>query len=113
MSDGAQPDTRRRLLLAGLDDVEDGAAIRVDVDGKRIALVRVGDEVHAIGDQCSHSNVSLAEGEVDCDEMTIECWKHGSLFSICTGEAVTLPATQPVPVYDLEVVESEIFVVLK
>ena len=56
-----------------------------------------------IGDMCSHANVSLSEGEVWCDEREIECPKHGSTFSLATGEPLTLPATQPVPVFRTEV----------
>ena len=58
--------------------------------------------VYAIGDVCSHANVSLSEGEVWCDERELECPKHGSTFSLDTGEPVTLPATQPVPVFTAE-----------
>ena len=70
---------------------------RVVVDGVAVAVVRIDDDVYAIGDVCSHANVSLSEGEVWCDEREIECPKHGSTFSLETGEPVTLPATQPVP----------------
>ena len=69
------------------------------VDGVAVAVVRIDDDVYAIGDVCSHANVSLSEGEVWCDEQELECPKHGSTFSLETGEPVTLPATQPVPVY--------------
>ena len=72
--------------------------------------MRIGDDVYAIGDTCSHANVSLSEGEVWCDEKEIECWKHGSTFSSLTGEPVTLPATQPVPVYDARVVDGDVVV---
>ena len=61
-----------------------------------VAVVRIGDDVYAIGDTCSHANVSLSEGEVWCDEREIECPKHSSTFSLETGEPLTLPATQPV-----------------
>ncbi len=100
----------RRVRLIGLDELADGEARRVDCEGERVAVVRIGDTVYAIGDECSHANVSLAEGEVDCDELTLECWKHGSLFSLETGEAVTLPATQPVPVYPVDLEQGEVFV---
>ena len=43
-----------------------------------------------------------------CDTLELECWTHGSAFSLETGEPQTLPATQPVPVYDVEVVDGEI-----
>ena len=63
-------------------------------------VVRIGDDFYAIGDECSHADYSLSEGDVWDDECEIECPKHGSTFSLRTGEPQTLPATQPVPVYD-------------
>ncbi len=89
--------------VARASDIPDGAARRFDVDGRSVCIVRIGDRYYAIGDTCSHADYSLAEGEVWADEGTIECPKHGSLFSLETGEPLTLPATQPVPVYDVRV----------
>jgi len=97
-------------VVARLDDLVPGTARRVEVDGHPIALVRCGDEVFAIGDTCSHANVSLSEGEVLCDEGEIECWKHGSTFSLATGEPQALPATQPVPVYTATVRDGDVVV---
>ena len=54
-----------------------------------------------IGDRCTHADVSLSEGEVDVDACTIECPKHGSEFSLETGEAITLPAIKPAPTYEV------------
>ena len=101
-----------KVTLCTLDEVAPGSARRFDVGPHHIAVVRIGDDVYAIGDTCSHQNVSLAEGEVDPDDRTIECWKHGSTFSLETGEALILPATRPVPVYDVRVDGGEIVVVL-
>jgi 3-phenylpropionate/trans-cinnamate dioxygenase ferredoxin subunit len=98
--------------LCPLDELAPGSARRFDVAGHQIAVIRLDDDVYAIGDVCSHQNISLAEGEVDADERTIECWKHGSMFSVDTGEALTLPATRPVPVYDVRVDDGQIVVVL-
>jgi 3-phenylpropionate/trans-cinnamate dioxygenase ferredoxin subunit len=88
---------RRRLL--GRDELASGEARRVVVDGRRIAVVRVEDDFYAISDTCSHAEVSLSEGEVLCGEREIECWKHGSTFSLVTGEPSCLPAVRPVAVY--------------
>ena len=87
--------------LCAADDIAPGTAQRFDVDGHRIALVRIGDDFYAIGDQCSHEDYSLSEGEVLTDECEIECWKHGSTFSLTTGEPQSLPAVKPVPVYEV------------
>jgi 3-phenylpropionate/trans-cinnamate dioxygenase ferredoxin subunit len=101
-----------KLALCPLGDVPSGAARRFEVAGLQIAVVRLGDDVYALYDVCSHQNVPLSEGEVDPDERTIECWKHGSQFDLATGEPLSLPATQPVPVYDVSVDDGQIVVVL-
>ena len=101
-----------RLTLCPLDELEDNTARRFDVDGHRLAAVRFGDEVFVIGDRCSHADFSLAEGEVDAAEQTLECWKHGSTFSVKTGEPTCFPATRSVPTYDVDVVDGIIQVVL-
>ena len=78
----------------------------------RIALIRVDDSFYALGDRCSHADYSLSEGEVLAEDLEIECWKHGSTFSLETGEPLCLPATQPVPVYEVEVEGDDVMVVL-
>jgi 3-phenylpropionate/trans-cinnamate dioxygenase ferredoxin component len=102
--------TKERLCR--LDDLAPNSARQFVVAGHKIAVVRLDDDVYAIGDTCSHENVSLAEGEVHTGEKTIECWKHGSEFSLVTGEPETLPATKPVPVYDVRVDDGDVVVVI-
>ena len=98
------------VAVCALADLAPGTARRFDVAGRSVAVVRIGDDVYAIGDTCSHAEVSLSEGEVWCDSKEIECWKHGSLFSLETGEPSTLPATQPVPVFVARVVDGTIHI---
>jgi len=93
------------------DEIDDGSVRRVDLNGVGIAVVRIGDDVYAISDVCSHANVSLSDGEVWCDELELECPKHGSAFNLRTGEPSTLPATQPVAVFDAQVVDGQVVVV--
>ena len=99
-------------VLCPLDELVDGAARRFDVDGHRLAVIRLGDDVYVIGDRCTHADVSLAEGEVDADTCHIECWKHGSSFSLVTGEPDAFPATRPVPVYEAHVADGDVLVTL-
>ncbi|MGA9103574.1 Rieske (2Fe-2S) protein [Aeromicrobium sp.] len=82
---------------APLADVPDGGAIAVEVDGVELALVRDGDVVYAVIDECSHAAIPLSEGEVEGNE--IECWLHGSRFDLRTGKPVNLPATEPVQTF--------------
>ena len=94
------------ITLAKLPAV---GAVRVIVDGLPVAVVRTEDgEVHAVGDTCTHADVSLAEGEVD--DCSIECWLHGSRFDLRTGRPTALPAIRPVPVYPVTVEGDTVFV---
>ena len=96
--------------VCALDELADGTARKFVVDGVAVAVVRIGDDVYAIGDVCSHANVSLSDGDVWCDERELECPKHGSPLHLETGEPSTLPATQPVPVFDASVVDGQIMI---
>jgi 3-phenylpropionate/trans-cinnamate dioxygenase ferredoxin subunit len=98
------------LARISVDKVEDGAAVRLDAGPDGVCLVRIGEKFYAISDTCSHAQVSLSEGEVDPDECSIECWKHGSTFSLLDGRPQSLPATQPVAVYPVRVEGDEVVV---
>ena len=98
--------------LCRVDEIEPGTARRFDVGRHRICVVRIGDDFYAIGDQCSHEDYSLAEGEIWQEEREIECWKHGSMFSLLTGDPQSLPATKPVPVYEIQVEGDDVMVKL-
>jgi 3-phenylpropionate/trans-cinnamate dioxygenase ferredoxin component len=90
-------------------ELRSGEALRVLVEGHPVALVVDGSgRPHAIGDTCSHADISLSEGFVEGDRL--ECWAHGATFDLRTGAALTLPATDPVPVYDVSVVDGEVYV---
>ena len=66
-----------------------GRGVRVEVGEHRIAVFRIGEDVYAIGDRCSHAEASLAEGEVfDTD---VECPRHGSEFDLDDGQAGVAP----------------------
>lgn len=81
-----------------VSELEQDAPLRVELDGVAIAIVKDSDdEIHAIGDRCTHGDISLAEGFVE--GKTLECWAHGSAFSLETGHPLNLPAYEPVPVY--------------
>ena len=89
------------VRIGPLDDLPDGRGVRVEAGDQRIAVFRVGSEVFAVGDRCSHAEASLAEGEVFDTE--VECPRHGSAFDLRTGAPLALPATRPVPTYQVRV----------
>jgi 3-phenylpropionate/trans-cinnamate dioxygenase ferredoxin subunit len=99
--------------IGKFSEFESGVAKKVKVDGVAVAVVRIDDEIFAIADKCSHADVSLSDGVVWCETKQLECIKHGSAFNLVTGVPDTLPATQPVAVYEVSVVNDEVNVCLK
>ena len=88
--------------ICSLSELVQDEARRFEVDGVAIAVVLDSNgEVHAIGDTCTHGDISLADGFVEDD--TIECWAHGSAFSLRTGRPLNLPAYEPVPVFAVQI----------
>lgn len=100
-----------KVEVGRLDGLPRDRGVRVEVGAHRIAVFRVGDDVYAIGDRCSHAEASLSEGEIFDTE--VECPRHGSEFDLKTGEPMSLPATSPVPTYQVAVEEGTVFLILE
>lgn len=100
--------------LAGYEDicaegeVREGAIKGVKVGGQAVVLAREGGQLYAIGGVCTHAQALLEDGELE--GWMVSCPLHNSGFDIRTGEAVRLPATEAVPVYDVKVEGGRVFV---
>ena len=90
------------------DELPTDEGLAVDLGDLTIAVARVGDDVYAIQDVCSHAEVALSEGEVSGCQ--IECWLHGSLFDLRSGKPTGLPATEPVATFPTEVRDGDVYV---
>ena len=97
------------IKVCAVSDVPKGSAQSIAVEDLEIALVHADDDnFYAVYDECSHAQVALSEGEID--GCTLECWLHGSRFDLRTGEPTGLPATEPVPVYPVEIRDGDVYV---
>lgn len=100
-----------KLEISPLDQLPRDRGVRVKVGEHRVAVFRVGDAVYALGDRCSHAEASLAEGELW--DGAVECPRHGSEFDLKTGVPGSLPATAPVPTYEVTVEGGTVFLTLE
>jgi 3-phenylpropionate/trans-cinnamate dioxygenase ferredoxin subunit len=98
------------VRLCSVGDVPVGEARRFVVGKAPIAVVHLDDGWYAVSDTCTHQKISLAEGEVHPETHQIECWKHGSCFSLVDGTPHSLPATRPVAVYPVRVSGDDVIV---
>jgi 3-phenylpropionate/trans-cinnamate dioxygenase ferredoxin component len=96
------------VRVAAVGDVPDGEPLGVTAGTEAVLLARVDGEILAVSNVCTHEYVLMDEGWLDGD--LIECPQHGSQFELRTGKACGLPATQPLPVYDVRVEGEDIYV---
>ncbi len=88
------------MTTVEFDSLNSGQPVQIDVDGEKVCLTRVGDEVFAVSNVCTHSYAELSDGEVK--GFVIECWLHGGEFDLRTGSAVGLPAIQALETYQVD-----------
>ena len=96
------------LRACALAELEEGKPFAVELADTPIVLVREGDRVHALRDECTHAEIALAEGDVT--RKGLECWLHGSCFDLRTGAPSSPPATEPVAVYAVTVDGDDVLV---
>jgi 3-phenylpropionate/trans-cinnamate dioxygenase ferredoxin subunit len=94
------------VTVARLDECREGRPLQVWVDDRPVALCRVGDEVYAISDICTHQEFFLSEGKLV--GTIIECPAHGARFDVTTGRVRRLPAVKPVKTYPVRVVDGDV-----
>jgi nitrite reductase/ring-hydroxylating ferredoxin subunit len=68
----------------------------VEVQGQDVALVRRGEEVFALGNECPHQGGSLCDGWTEGD--IVVCPLHGWEFDLRSGACMTVPGER-VPRY--------------
>jgi 3-phenylpropionate/trans-cinnamate dioxygenase ferredoxin component len=93
------------------NEVPAGEARRFPVDGRQVAVINLGEDgFRALDAVCSHEHFFLDEGDVDPEEGTIECPKHGSLFDVDSGKPLGLPAIKPVETFPVTVSDDDVWI---
>lgn len=97
------------FFVAGrMSEIADGQMMLSEVDDRLVILFRKGDQVYCMDDVCTHDGGSLSDGDLDGQQ--IECPRHGARFNLCTGEALTMPATEDNKMHNVKIENDEILV---
>jgi len=102
------------LEVGKTSDIPEGEVRKFVVRRIEIAVANLGEGVFlAVDDICSHAEASLSEGEVDVEDETIECPRHGSVFDLRSGKPRSLPATLPIVTFPVKVEGDTIMIELE
>lgn len=102
----------RFVKIATISDIPQNGMRAFEYNGRRIAIFNAAGNYYATDDTCSHDDASLTEGWYEPEDETVECPMHGSRFNIKTGQALTLPAFEPIAVYSVRIEGDDVFVEL-
>jgi nitrite reductase/ring-hydroxylating ferredoxin subunit len=99
-----------KLTVCPVAELLPGQMRRLDVpDGEPIAVYNVAGEFYATADTCTHSRASLADGDLEDDEVV--CPVHWARFNVRTGEPLCFPADTPLATFRVETTDGLVTVV--
>jgi 3-phenylpropionate/trans-cinnamate dioxygenase ferredoxin subunit len=96
--------------IAKRSEVQPGTTKRVEIDGVEVLLCNVDGTLYAVEDVCTHDGGPLDQGELE--GCRIMCPRHGAMFDVTTGAALTLPAVVPLPTYPVRIDGDDVYVEL-
>ncbi len=96
------------VKVTKVSEVPDPGRVTVDVDGRMVVVFHLDGEFFCIDDVCTHDGGPLGEGPLE--DHCVACPRHGALFDIRTGEALTMPATEPTASHDVQVDGDDVLV---
>jgi 3-phenylpropionate/trans-cinnamate dioxygenase ferredoxin subunit len=96
------------VKVAAVGELAPGDKKQIDLDGLAVALFNVEGQYYAIEDVCTHDGAPLAHGRFRGDQIT--CPRHGARFNVRTGEALSMPAFEPVETYQVKVEGNDILI---
>jgi naphthalene 1,2-dioxygenase system ferredoxin subunit len=93
-----------------IDEIPEDDVIGVQVQGRDIAFYRVGDDVFATDNICTHGHARLCDGFLEGHE--IECPLHQGRFDIRNGKAMCEPLTEDIRSYPIRIEEGRVYIEL-
>lgn len=98
------------VRVAPVREIEAGFPLGVQLeDGRRICLVRDGEQVYAVDDRCPHRDFALSGGDV-VGPCVLECPWHGAQFDVRTGEVLQGPSTDPIGTHAVRIEDGDVYV---
>ncbi len=97
-------------MICGDADIEEGAMLPIEIGDLQIAVYRVGGEIFATDNVCTHGFALLTDGILEDD--VVECPLHGGMFNIKSGKALCEPVDCDVRTYRTRRVDDRVEVLL-
>lgn len=101
---------RTARAVCRLSELPPGTRRVVKAGPLAVLVLNCAGELFAVENRCSHEDAPLDDGELDEQSCWIECPRHGSRFDLRSGKPLSLPAYQPVEVFEVVVDDGTVVV---
>jgi nitrite reductase/ring-hydroxylating ferredoxin subunit len=91
-------------------DFKPGVIHAFEINGQSVAVANCGGTIRAFAGRCTHLDVPLVDGFVNSEY--VYCPMHDSCFDLQTGEVMSGPAANPLPIYSVLLEDDEVLVAL-
>ncbi|AIY39300.1 2-polyprenylphenol hydroxylase and related flavodoxin oxidoreductases / CDP-6-deoxy-delta-3,4-glucoseen reductase-like [Collimonas arenae] len=88
------------------EDFNEDEPVAVIAGGQPVAVFRLGEELFALRDLCTHGNARLSDGYIE--DGCIECPLHQGMFDIKSGAPRCAPVTEAVRSFPVRVVAGRV-----
>ena len=89
-------------------EIPDPGKAVFEVDNRFVVVIHMDGEFYALDDCCTHDGGPLGEGLLD--GFQIACPRHGALFDIRTGQALTMPAVRGTTLHEVKIEGADVLV---
>ena len=96
------------IKVASVSDIQDGDMISAEIEDGKVIIARLEGEFYAFDEECTHAGCGLSDGDLDGN--VIQCPCHGAEFDIRTGEVLSPPAVEPLPIYQVRIEGDDILI---
>jgi 3-phenylpropionate/trans-cinnamate dioxygenase ferredoxin subunit len=93
-------------ITVALSDVAQGMMHTVTAAGREIVVCRTKDGVYALDNICTHAYARLNEGRLRGNRLI--CPLHGAAFDVRDGRVLGAPASRPLAIHAVNVVDDRI-----
>ncbi|MDH5717676.1 MAG: Rieske 2Fe-2S domain-containing protein [Spirochaetia bacterium] len=105
------------INLEEVEDLNEKDTLELEIeldDGRPLSIILAKDNTQESGwlafeNICTHDSESLGDGEIDFKSHTVKCPRHGAIFDILKGDAMTLPAVAPIRVFSVKADEGALY----
>ena len=100
------------LPAAKVSEIPDPGRLLVELDDRLIVVLHAAGSFYALDDFCTHDGGPLSDGELDTEDLSIACPRHGAKFSLRDGAAMTMPAIQATVSHEVKIEDDTVMVKL-